>query len=134
LQTGNFSGNFAIFGPSRPKAPLQETPVLQGLLRSFPTQVTGNKFQRTGTLIREQGMSAVQGASRLESTAVFRGAGHPAQGFWQLPGEVQSRAAAPERKPLYRRRSSSAQNPDEQVLRGIQITVNGISAGLRNTG
>jgi phosphoenolpyruvate carboxylase len=27
-----------------------------------------------------------------------------------------------------------AQNPDEQVLRGIQITINGISAGLRNTG
>ena len=27
-----------------------------------------------------------------------------------------------------------AQNPDEQILRGIQITINGISAGLRNTG
>ena len=27
-----------------------------------------------------------------------------------------------------------ADNPDEQVLRGIQITINGISAGLRNTG
>src|SRR5436190_2403361 len=27
-----------------------------------------------------------------------------------------------------------AQNPDEQVLRGIQITINGVSAGLRNTG
>jgi phosphoenolpyruvate carboxylase len=27
-----------------------------------------------------------------------------------------------------------AQNPDEQVLRGIQLTNNGISAGLRNTG
>jgi len=27
-----------------------------------------------------------------------------------------------------------AQNPDEQVLRGIQLTINGISAGLRNTG
>src|SRR6266481_3596214 len=27
-----------------------------------------------------------------------------------------------------------AQNPDEQLLRGIQITINGISAGLRNTG
>src|SRR5436309_12776806 len=27
-----------------------------------------------------------------------------------------------------------ALNPDEQVLRGIQITINGISAGLRNTG
>jgi phosphoenolpyruvate carboxylase len=27
-----------------------------------------------------------------------------------------------------------AQNPDERVLRGIQITINGISAGLRNTG
>ncbi len=27
-----------------------------------------------------------------------------------------------------------AENPDEQVLRGIQITINGISAGLRNTG
>jgi len=27
-----------------------------------------------------------------------------------------------------------AQNPDEQVLRGIQITINGISAGLRNSG
>jgi phosphoenolpyruvate carboxylase len=25
-------------------------------------------------------------------------------------------------------------NPDEQVLRGIQLTINGISAGLRNTG
>lgn len=27
-----------------------------------------------------------------------------------------------------------AQNPDEQILRGIQLTINGISAGLRNTG
>src|SRR6266851_51339 len=27
-----------------------------------------------------------------------------------------------------------AQNPDEQMLRGIQITINGISAGLRNSG
>jgi phosphoenolpyruvate carboxylase len=27
-----------------------------------------------------------------------------------------------------------AHNPDEQVLRGIQLTINGISAGLRNTG
>ncbi|CAN5176062.1 phosphoenolpyruvate carboxylase [soil metagenome] len=27
-----------------------------------------------------------------------------------------------------------ADNPDEQVLRGIQITINGISAGLRNSG
>ncbi|MBR0824275.1 phosphoenolpyruvate carboxylase [Bradyrhizobium manausense] len=27
-----------------------------------------------------------------------------------------------------------AQNPDEAVLRGIQLTINGISAGLRNTG
>ena len=27
-----------------------------------------------------------------------------------------------------------AQNPDDQVLRGIQLTINGISAGLRNTG
>src|SRR5258708_6889273 len=27
-----------------------------------------------------------------------------------------------------------AQNPAEQVLRGIQITINGISAGLRNSG
>jgi phosphoenolpyruvate carboxylase len=27
-----------------------------------------------------------------------------------------------------------AQNPDEQELRGIQITINGISAGLRNSG
>jgi phosphoenolpyruvate carboxylase len=27
-----------------------------------------------------------------------------------------------------------AQNSDEQVLRGIQLTINGISAGLRNSG
>jgi len=27
-----------------------------------------------------------------------------------------------------------AQNPEEQVLRGIQLTINGISAGLRNSG
>jgi phosphoenolpyruvate carboxylase len=27
-----------------------------------------------------------------------------------------------------------AQSPDEAVLRGIQITINGISAGLRNSG
>jgi phosphoenolpyruvate carboxylase len=27
-----------------------------------------------------------------------------------------------------------AQNPDEQILRGIQLTINGISAGLRNSG
>jgi phosphoenolpyruvate carboxylase len=27
-----------------------------------------------------------------------------------------------------------AQSADEQVLRGIQITINGISAGLRNSG
>ena len=27
-----------------------------------------------------------------------------------------------------------AQSPDEQVLRGIQLTINGISAGLRNSG
>jgi phosphoenolpyruvate carboxylase len=27
-----------------------------------------------------------------------------------------------------------ANNPDEQVLRGIQLTINGISAGLRNSG
>jgi len=31
-------------------------------------------------------------------------------------------------------REHRAQNPDAQVLRGIQITINGISAGLRNTG
>jgi phosphoenolpyruvate carboxylase len=31
-------------------------------------------------------------------------------------------------------REYRAQNPDEQLLRGIQITINGISAGLRNTG
>jgi len=31
-------------------------------------------------------------------------------------------------------REHRAQNPDEQILRGIQITINGISAGLRNTG
>ncbi|MGY4291003.1 phosphoenolpyruvate carboxylase [Bradyrhizobium sp. LM2.7] len=31
-------------------------------------------------------------------------------------------------------RDHRAQNPDEQVLRGIQLTINGISAGLRNTG
>jgi phosphoenolpyruvate carboxylase len=31
-------------------------------------------------------------------------------------------------------REHRAQNPDEQVLRGIQLTINGISAGLRNTG
>ena len=31
-------------------------------------------------------------------------------------------------------RAHRAQNPDEQVLRGIQLTINGISAGLRNTG
>src|SRR5215216_5279572 len=31
-------------------------------------------------------------------------------------------------------REHRAQNPDEQVLRGIQITINGISAGLRNSG
>src|SRR5229473_7933812 len=33
-------------------------------------------------------------AQRLESTAVLRGGRHPAQGFWQLAGEVQSRATA----------------------------------------
>ena len=27
-----------------------------------------------------------------------------------------------------------AENPDEQVLRGIQLTINGVSAGLRNSG
>jgi phosphoenolpyruvate carboxylase len=31
-------------------------------------------------------------------------------------------------------REHRAQNPDEQVLRGIQLTINGISAGLRNSG
>ena len=31
-------------------------------------------------------------------------------------------------------REHRAHNPDEQVLRGIQLTINGISAGLRNTG
>ncbi len=31
-------------------------------------------------------------------------------------------------------RAHRAQSPDEQVLRGIQLTINGISAGLRNTG
>jgi phosphoenolpyruvate carboxylase len=31
-------------------------------------------------------------------------------------------------------RKHRAQNPDEQVLRGIQLTINGISAGLRNSG
>ena len=30
----------------------------------------------------------------LKSTGVLRGAGHPAEGVWQLAGEVQSRAAA----------------------------------------
>ncbi len=31
-------------------------------------------------------------------------------------------------------RAHRAHSPDEQVLRGIQLTINGISAGLRNTG
>ncbi len=31
-------------------------------------------------------------------------------------------------------KENRAQNPDEAVLRGIQITINGISAGLRNSG
>jgi phosphoenolpyruvate carboxylase len=31
-------------------------------------------------------------------------------------------------------KENRAQNPDEQVLRGIQLTINGISAGLRNSG
>jgi phosphoenolpyruvate carboxylase len=31
-------------------------------------------------------------------------------------------------------KENRAQNTDEQVLRGIQITINGISAGLRNSG
>jgi phosphoenolpyruvate carboxylase len=31
-------------------------------------------------------------------------------------------------------RKHRAQDADEQVLRGIQLTINGISAGLRNSG
>ncbi len=31
-------------------------------------------------------------------------------------------------------KASRASDPDPQVLRGIQITINGISAGLRNSG
>jgi phosphoenolpyruvate carboxylase len=31
-------------------------------------------------------------------------------------------------------REHRAQDPDERVLRGIQLTINGISAGLRNSG
>ena len=31
-------------------------------------------------------------------------------------------------------KQNRAQSPDEAVLRGIQITINGISAGLRNSG
>ena len=42
-----------------------------------------------------------EAAQRLESTTVLRGARHPAQGVGQLAGEVQSPAAARERKLLY---------------------------------
>ena len=31
-------------------------------------------------------------------------------------------------------RSTAPERPDERVLRGIQLTINGISAGLRNSG
>jgi phosphoenolpyruvate carboxylase len=32
------------------------------------------------------------------------------------------------------RKQADAETADEQVLRGIQLTINGISAGLRNSG
>ena len=83
------------------------------------------------------GASAANGISRIETLLDIMGQERLLQGNPLLERSIRNRF--PYLDPLNHvqvelLKEHRAQNPDEQVLRGIQITINGISAGLRNSG
>src|SRR5690242_13058628 len=70
LQTGNFSGNFAIPGLLE-RRPWQEIPVLQSFFHGFPTQANREEISKNREfLIRQQGTFA---SRARKSTVPVRG-------------------------------------------------------------